>query len=182
MDQAVYQHMLESFVTIGHSMTPVEPDLEPLFVQPGDLPAGIVGQRAEDLMPTNFENDPPATTIQGLRFARDGRAAGSVAILWYTSVADGTQAFTRLTTSVRDDAVSAGNKAQPMTDVGEDALTARLSLASSTYGTSALAVVVFARCHAVVDIRMSERPDVTLATVIAYAKRLDQRLSAVVCQ
>jgi hypothetical protein len=33
-----------------------------------------------------------------------------------------------------------------------------------------------------VDIRMFERPDVTLATVIAYAKRLDQRLSAVVCQ
>jgi hypothetical protein len=182
MDQAVYQHMLESFVPIGGPVAAPQPDLESLFVQSGDLPAGIAGQRAEDPMPTNFDNDPPATTIQGLQFARDGRAAGSVTILRYAVVADGTQAFKRLTTSVHDDAVSAGNTAQRMTNVGEDALTARLSLASSTYGTDYLAVVVFARCHALVDIRMFERPDVTLATVIAYAKRLDQRLSAVVCQ
>lgn len=68
------------------------------------------------------------------------------------------------------------------TDVGDKAVTGRLTLASSTYGPTHSAVVIFARCQAIVDIRLNEQPDLSLDTVVAYAKRVDQRIVAIVCQ
>jgi hypothetical protein len=60
-------------------------------------------------------------------------------------------------------------------------MTARLTLASSTYGPTHTVVVIFARCHAVIDMRLNEQADLTLDTAVVYAKRLDQRIAAVVC-
>ena len=61
-------------------------------------------------------------------------------------------------------------------------MTARLTLASSTYGPTHTMVVIFARYHAVIDMRLNEQADLTLDTAVAYAKRLNQRIAAVVCR
>ena len=68
------------------------------------------------------------------------------------------------------------------TDVGDKAVTGDLTLASSTYGPTHMMIVIFARCHAIIDIRLNEQPDLTMDTAMAYAKRVDQRIAAVVCQ
>jgi hypothetical protein len=162
-------------------MTPTQPgeiDLEALLFQPGDLPAEISGSRADDPEPANFENDPPAATIVGLRFERAQRGAGMVSVLLYASTADLDRAYRRLTNSVR---AAASQTAQSEPGLGDKAVTARLSLPSSTYGTGQVAVVVFARCRALVDLRMNEWMGMTLDTVIAYAQLLDRRLSPIVC-
>jgi hypothetical protein len=160
---------------------PGERDLEALLFQPGDLPTGATADRIDDPTPLNFVNDPPATSMAGRRFERDGRGAGSVAVLLYASPADAEQAYGRLTTSVRDDAASSGSPAQAEPGLGDRAMRARLSLRSSTYGPGQVAVVVFARCHALVDIRLNEWTGLALDAALGYAKRLDQRLVAAVC-
>jgi hypothetical protein len=101
-------------------------------------------------------------------------------VLLYESPASLTQAYERLTRSVSDP-FTAANEVKPQTDVGDKGLAARLSLASSTYGTTHVSVLVFTRCRALVHIAMNERPDVNGDTVLAYAKRLDARLAPVVC-
>jgi hypothetical protein len=165
-------------------MTPTQPgetDLEALLFQTGDLPAEIAATRADNPVPLNFENQPPAATVAGLRFARDGRGAGSVSALLYNTSAEIDGAFERLTKSVSGDAASSGSPAQPESGLGDKAMRARLSLRSSTYGTGQVAVVVFARCRALVDVRMNEWTGLTIEMALAYAKRLDQRLAVAVC-
>lgn len=43
-------------------------------------------------------------------------------------------------------------------------------------------VVIFARCHAIIAMRFDEQTDLALDTAIAYAKRLDGRIAAIVCR
>jgi len=104
-----------------------------------------------------------------------------VSLLFYATPSDLAQAYQRLTANA-DPFTAQANAMEARTDVGDHAMTARLTLASSTYGPTHIVVVIFARCHAVIDIRLNEREDLTLDTAVAYAKRLDQRIAAVVCQ
>ena len=187
MDEYIYQHMLDSFAPdapsagqpqIGHRP---QNDLASLLLQPGDLPDAITSKRADDPAPPNFADDPPATTIVGRHLIRDGRGAGSVSLLFYDNLSDLAQAYARLTTNA-DSFNLQGNAMEPRNDVGDKAMTARLTLASSTYGPTHTVVVIFARCHSIVDLQLNERDDLTLETALAYAKRLDQRIAAVVCR
>jgi hypothetical protein len=129
----------------------------------------------------NFVDDPPATTMVGRRLTRDGRSAGSVSLLFYDNLSDLTQAYQRLTAST-DPFTSQAKAMEARTDLGDKAVTARLTLASSTYGPTHTVIVIFARCHSIIDLRLNEQADLTLDTAVAYAKRLDQRIAAVVCQ
>jgi hypothetical protein len=188
MDEHIYQHMLDSFTpdaptAAGQRQAAHRPqnDLALVLFQPGDLPDTITSQPADDPVPPNFMDDPSATTIVGRRLTRDGRAAGSVSLLLYDNPSDLAQAYQRLTTS-SDFGTGLGNAMEPRTDVGDKAVTARVTLASSTYGPSQVMVIIFARCHAVIDMWLNEQADLTLDTAVAYAKRLDQRIAAVVCQ
>jgi hypothetical protein len=188
MDEHIYQHMLNSFApdapaAAGRTQTAHRPqnDLAPLLLQPGDLPDNIASEPADDPAPPNFADDPPATTMVGRRLTRDGRAAGSVSLLFYNSPSDLAQAYQRLTAST-DPFAGQGNAMEPRTDVGEKAVTARLTLASSTYGPTHTVVVIFARCHALIDMQLNEQADLTLETAVAYAKRLDERIAAALCQ
>src|SRR5439155_10521390 len=83
MDQNIYQHVLDSFAPAAPAPGQSQTDLEPLLLQPGDLADNMVGARADDPAPPNFEDSPPAARIVGLRFTRDGRGAGSVSVLLY---------------------------------------------------------------------------------------------------
>jgi hypothetical protein len=188
MDEHIYQHILDSFApdaptAAGQTQTAhrSQNDLAPLLLQPGDLPDTMTSQPADDPAPPNFANDPPATTIVGRRLTRDGRAAGSVSLLLYDNPSDLTQAYQRLTAST-DPFTGQGNAMEPRTDVGDKAATMRLTLASSTYGPTHTVVVIFARCNAVIDMQLNEQADLTLETAVAYAKRLDGRIAAALCQ
>ena len=112
---------------------------------------------------------------------RDGRSLGRVSLLLYASSADHAHAYERLTASLRDAFSAAGNRPQPRPDVGEDAAAVRSTLASSTYGTEHMVIIVFTRCSALVDIRLFERADLNGDTAAAYASRLDRRLMPLVC-
>lgn len=181
MDQNVYQHVLDTFAPAAPATGQFQTDLEPLLLQPGDFSDTIAGARADDPTPLNFENAPPATRIVGLRLTHDERGAGSVSVLLYDAPADLAQAYQSLTASVLADAGQAIGAPLPP-EIGEKAVAARLTLASSTYGPNHVAVIVFARCHALVDIRLNERADMTMDMAVAYAKRLDHRIAAVVCR
>jgi hypothetical protein len=187
MDQTVYQHVLDSFApdapaASGQPQATRQPqdDLAPLLFQPGDLPDNIAEAPAADPIPLNFEDDPPAARIIGLRLTRAGRGAGSVALLFYDNPSDLAQAYQRLTANA-DSFTAQGNAMEPRTDVGDKAMTARLTLASSTYGPTHTVVVIFARCHAMIDIRLNEQADLTLDTAVAYAKRMDRRVARLTC-
>ena len=154
--------------------------LEPLLFQSGDLPGTIAGEPTDNPIPPNVANDPPASTIVGRRLTRDGRAAGSVTLLFYDNPSDLAQAYGRLTANA-DPFAAQPNAMEPRTDVGDKAVTGDLMLASSTYGPTHTVVVIFARCHVIIDIRLNEQPDLILDTAVAYAKRVDQRIAVVVC-
>jgi hypothetical protein len=181
MDETIYQHVLDSFAQAGMPTPHPLANLESLLLQPGDLPGTIAGESADDPTPLDFVNDPPATTIVGQRLMRDGRSAGSVSLLFYDNPSDLAQAYQRLTANA-DPFTAQANVMEPRTDVGEQAMTARLTLASSTYGPTHTVIVIFARCHAVINMRLNEQADLTLDTAMVYAKRLDQRIAAVVCR
>ena len=188
MDEHIYQHIVDSFAPdaptgMGQPQAAhrLQNDLAPLLLQPGDLPDNITGEPADDPSPPNFANDPPAATIVGRRLSRHGRGAGSVSLLFYDNLSDLAQAYERLTTNA-DSFNPQGNAMEPRSDVGDKAMTARLTLASSTYGPTHTVVVIFVRCHSIIDLWLNERDDLTLDTALAYAKRLDQRIAAVVCQ
>jgi len=182
MHQTIYQHILDSFAPLATPASQAGADLEPLLFQPGDLPDGIAARHADNPSPLNFVDDPPAAAMIGLDFAPESRGAGRVSVLLYTSTADLTSAFTRLTRSVLSDEAASGTKPQPKPAVGEQARAARLTLASSTYGGGTVSIIIFTRCRALVDIRLNEWAGMTMETATAYANALDKRLTPKVCQ
>jgi hypothetical protein len=177
MDKSSDEHM----VPAGTPPLSRRAKLESLLLQSGDLVGTIVGEAVDDPTPPNFANDPPATTIVGRRLVRDGRSVGGVALLFYDTPSDLAQAYDRLTAN-GDPFTAQPSAMEPRTDVGDKAVTGSVTLASSTYGPTHIVVVIFARCHALIDIRLNEQTDLTLDTAVAYAKRVDQRIAAVVCQ
>ena len=181
MDRTVYQHMLDSFSASGTSTSYSATNLEALLLQPGDLPDTVVGESNDNPTPPNFANDPPATAMVGQRLTRAGRSAGNVSLLFYDNPSDLAQAYQHLTANA-DPFIAQATVMEPRTDIGDKAVTARLTLASSTYGPTHTAIVIFARCHAIIDLRLNEQLDLTLDTAVAYAKRLDGRIAAVICR
>jgi hypothetical protein len=188
MDETVYEHVLDSFTPDSpaardQSQAAGRPqdDLVSLLLQSGDLPDSITGARAKDAVPANFDDTPPATRIISLQLMREGRGAGSVAVLLYDSTADLAQAYQRMTTSVLSPFTGADTTTSSTPDIGEQAIAARLTLASSTYGPSHVAVITFARCRALIDVRLNESAGLTMDQAITYAKHLDQRVAKLTC-
>ena len=187
MDENIYQHIVDDFApdapaaaSQSQAAHRLQNDMAPLLLQPGDLSDNIMSEPAGDPAPPNFANHPPATTIVGWRLTRDGRGAGTVSLLYYDNPSDLAQVYQLLTAS-SDPFAGQGTAMEPRTDVGDKAMTTRLTLASSTYGPTHTVVVIFARCHAIIDMRLNEAPDLSFDTAVRYAKRLDGRIAALIC-
>jgi hypothetical protein len=118
----------------------------------------------------------------GLNLTKEGRGVGRVSVLLYTSPSDLSSAFARLTSSVLTDERTSGNKPQPKPTIGEQAQAAQLTLASSTYGKDTVLVVIFTRCHALIDIRLNEWAGMTMQIATTFATAVDNRLTPKVCQ
>lgn len=139
-------------------------DLEPLLIQPGDLPAGITGAQVKDVAPPAFKAYPPATKAIDQRLQRDGETIGGIVVLLYEEQSALEQAKILATTT--------SEVSRPLDSVGEGG--------KAFLGSDLLPLrgVTFVRCRAIADVSMGR---VAIEEVIAYAKRLDRRLAGVVC-
>ncbi len=106
------------------------------------------------------------------RFMHGGEVVGGVTAFRFATQAD--YAYDLLAARLAKDAAKEGLKATPVREVGEHALAGRVFASSgNTYD------LVFQRGCVVTYIRMSQVESIN--DLIAYAKRLDQRLRLVVC-
>ena len=141
-------------------------DLEPLLVQSGDLPAGMTGAQVKDAAPPAFKRYPLPTKAIDQRFQRSGDVVGGVVVLLYENAADRDAAWAQAQQAIT-------SSATPLPDVGEQALL----LASSPQ--LPITSATFRRCAAIVDIGMDAQ--VQPNEISAYARRLDTRLTPLVC-
>lgn len=141
-------------------------DLEPLLIQPGDLPAGISAAQVRAELPQMFEGVPTPIKAIDQRFQDGVGNAGGVSVALYEGAADRDAAYDKLVKGMTSDA-------QAYTGVGERATSLTLDMVIQATD------VAFIRCHAVVYVRIVGSSDLTGA--ISYAKRLDERLKEVVC-
>jgi len=158
-----------------------ELDLEPLLIQPGDLPAGFSGAQIKDVAPSMFDDLPAAENTIDQRFERGGDTAGGVTVFLYGSTSKIEEAYALLM-SIEADYVALltdDMNVQTVTGVGEQAIVSVVSLSMGGF-TLESSDLDFVRCSAVVHIRMVGVADID--TIRAYAKRLDKRLEPVVCQ
>lgn len=141
-------------------------NLEPLLIQPGDLPAGISAAQVRAELPQMFEGVPTPIKAIDQRFQDGVGNAGGVTVALYEMTADRDTAYDQLVKGMTVDA-------KPYDNVGERAMALSLDLIIQA------ADVAFVRCHAVVYVRIVGSADIAGAT--SYAKRLDERLSENVC-
>lgn len=191
--------------TVDPNATPVplaEINLEPLLIQPGDLPAGMSGGQVTIGRPP--DSNKPGGVARGLpmsdneihqQFERNGESTTNwvnwVSVFLYKSNNDVTTVYDLIRTGFpgswrsSDSAVIFEKKT--LNNVGEKATIATMD--DPIF--SRLVDIVFVRCNAVVRIRMinsgrmtnrDQEIDVVATEAISYAKRLDTRLSQAVCR
>jgi len=144
-------------------------DLEPLLIQPGDLPAGFRGAQVCDTISGYLERDAPAPdNFIWQQLERDAERAGRIAIIVYDDPELAKEAY---------DAIVDGFVEQKGTDrAGEAAvISAWRDLVGNNWTSSA-----FLRCHAVADFLFTDIRDAEAAKT--YMQRLDARLEPVVCR
>jgi hypothetical protein len=175
---AVALLLVGSFVVFPRLTRPdlTKIDLAPLLMQPGDLPTGMTGGQIGKMLPGLDGKLPRPTNMIYQELAKEGEFVGVSAILLYDSPTDLEQAYAFLATDFD------GIPAVPA-QVGDKA--------TSFSGTHSVTILdspmlfsisglTFARCQAVVQIRITNSFNLTAVT--AYAQRLDQRLQPIVCR
>lgn len=156
-------------------------NLEPILILPGDLPAGLSGAQVRDSLPEMFGNLPEASNQIYQQFQRQGEAAGGVAATLYESDSDRDVAYTLLLKGFGDTSSGSITKTEriAVSNVGEraEAVTLQGSMLGIVLDFADLA---FVRCGAVVHIRFGGSADLT--EIVSYARRLDERLTTLVCR
>lgn len=141
-------------------------DLAALIVQPGDLPAGYTAAQLREEAPGMYRDVPPAAKTYYQQFAYNDAPARGVAIFLYPSADDRETAYTLILDSMID---------PPPNTIGEKSA----GSADNLMGTK-ITEIIFIRCIGVIHISFSGLQDLDAAE--AYAKRLDERLSPLLCQ
>lgn len=172
--------VLSLFLVSCSALQPAKPtpvplnqlDLEPLLVQSGDLPAGLTGAQVKDIAPEMFATFPKPTKVIDQRFQRNNQTAGGVTVLLYETVPEREQAYGALMTGL-------GKDAKPLEGTGEQGSATTLDVTVATIHLQTVALG-FRRCTALVYITLAGTA--TLSDGDAYAKRLDKRLTPLVCR
>lgn len=144
-------------------------ELDAILVQEGDLYPGVTAGNIVE-MDTSIFGDldlPQSEKARFQYFESDGKFRGGVAVFLYGSNRDGREAYDLLRYAM-------GENALRPSDLGEQAALHVVSEESLTY-----VEVVFIRCNAVVDIRLTgvDRPE----ALETHAKNLDARLQTLLC-
>lgn len=155
-------------------------NLEPLLIQPGDLPSGYVGGQIRRTLPAMFDGVPPSQNKIYQELTVDGHTKGGVSVMLYETLAEQSNAYAFLLDGMDGDTIHA----KPVEGVGNMAHV--IALAPGVVAGVAidpLGDILFSRCGAVVLIRMTFlKAGLEVDQLSAYAQRLDQRLAAVVCK
>jgi hypothetical protein len=146
-------------------------DLESLAIQEGDLPAGYSESQVRTILPEMFEGIPEP--INGLyqQFEHDNEAAGGVSIIIYQAESTADKAYYQMQQGMGDDA-------KLFSGLGERAHITIINI--TMLGITMQTVdLLFIHCATIVYIRMSDTINTDYA--VAYAERLDKRLSPYIC-
>jgi hypothetical protein len=135
-----------------------------LLVQPGDLPAGFSAGTLATAAPRQLYPGLPATAQQTA--FQEFNPSGSVTLFVYADTAARDAAYPTI-------AASLGDHTTHLTDIGEQSV-----VALPEAGCDTCTEIAFTRCRAIAHVRMFDTPS---EGAIAYAKRLDGRLSEKVC-
>jgi hypothetical protein len=153
-----------ALLVVGACGAPSAQTLEGALVQPGDLPAEIAAAPVSELLPERLTGVNPPERGVFQQFSRGGKSDGGVAVLIYGDDATRDAAYSYLLAGM--------GASQPLAGVGEraDGIGPEATLLFSE--------VLWARCRAVVQLRLLDAP---LADATALAQKLDARLQGVAC-
>ncbi len=155
-------------------------DLEPLLVQPGDLPGGRVGGQVRDTIPAIIENLPSSQQTILQTFEQAGRVDGWVGVRLYQKTTNADAAYQEVVQQMPlyPSATNTKRTLKTVDTLGEQATAAPPPDIATT-----ATYLTFVRCHAFIVMTFSDDvPDPEATAAIAYAKRLDKRIQPVVCQ
>lgn len=146
-------------------------DLEPLFIQSGDLPGHLRAGQISDLLMTQsirLENlEAPANFLnQKFEHEQSRRVGGSVIVYLYEDASEASKAYTQ----VKSGFSPGGFGSEVQVDVGEN---------SYGYWSTPQRHTIYTRCNAFVYVWMV---DASESEILAYARRLDERLSPFICR
>ena len=144
-------------------------DLEDLLIQQNDLPAGYSGAQVGNTAPEMFGGIPKADYIIYQQFQKNGESAGGVTVFLYESIQSVDKAYQVI-------AVGMGNT-EPVAGDWEKGELVIFSISAINFTAID---VLYADCHSAVHIRLSDIDN--KQHVINYAKRLNERLSPLVCR
>ncbi len=156
--------------TIAPASAP-EVAVEDVLLESGDLPEGFAkGERpAGEYVGSMWENIARPDARHEQWIALNGENRGSTQVFLYGAEVDARFAYGQVEALVTQE--STGQAPQPIEELGEQA-----ALGTGTFGNTDLA---FRRCNATVYIRLSGLPNIS--DLVRYARRLDERLTPVVC-
>lgn len=156
-------------------------DIEPLLIQSGDLPSGYEPGQVFDQAPEMFSNLPAPDLAIDQRFQKNGETKGGVTILIYEEQwkIDSTYGILQKGLDSNNDSEATKSVSHEIKDIGEKAFYSYLhaEILSSVMDSQDL---IFTRCTAVIYIRITDSMEER--EIVAYAKRLDQRLKDLVCK
>ena len=152
--------------TLAPPATLSELKLEPILIQPGDLPSGVSGAQVRDTAPATFDAVPDAENTIYQQFEKNGDTIGGVTVFLYEDALMVENAYSAVFSGM--DTIS-----ETISKLGDKASISHLTVGPGHD-------LVFTRCSFVVHIRMTtNNPAVE---IISYAKRLDRRLREAVCR
>jgi len=148
---------------------PKATQIEPLLIQSTDAPAGdTIGPVQTSAQSMLMYFDLPANKeMRHQEIFKNGKRDGWATVFLYPSATDQEKVYSTFVQGL-------GSDAHPIDGLGERAMGTEFVPGDAGYDPD----ITFVRCGAIVFIRMS----VPTADVVAYAKRLDQRLTPVLCQ
>ena len=137
-------------------------DLESILIQPGDLPAGYTGAQISKSLGDVFKGVPQSINQASQQFEQNDRYAGGVGVAIFSKQTDPNDVYEIVGWSDGKSVPNLGEKSEVEIDTYLDVVNLK-----------------FIRCSAVVNIQFYNTTD--FVSVIAYAQRLDERLTPLVC-
>lgn len=141
--------------------------LSTLMILPGDLPSGYSAGQVRDKLALMFHDVPKTNIAVEQELAKGGEQMGGISVLIYDQKADVDTAFQIITKGM-------SSYSKPNNEVGERGWIVFIPLLNNTQEYA------FTRCKTVVHIRMVDL-SYNSDPIIAYAKKLDDRLKKIVC-
>ena len=153
----------------------------------GELPAHLtIGSTTAALTPNDVVGLPDWDKYMYHSLLWDGSEAGEAMLFTYGSAEAAQEAYAALVggfeeTHAQSENVAMDVSTRVIADLGDQAQAEVVGMGLNSGAVSAIRVeVAFARCRLVADIRLDHPAD--LDTAVAYARRLDQALSALACR